>query len=102
MAQEIETIQTRNSTGFFDGLFGAINNALPLAANVAQLKIQGDVLKNQLLSQTLGAQPTAGPVAPPLAGPSPVAASGISQKTLVIGGAVLAGVLVLLLIFRRR
>lgn len=100
MAQEIETIQTRNSTGFFDGLFSVVNNALPLAANVAQLKIQGDVLKNQLLSQTPGAQPTVAPLAPSPVAPAP--ALGISQKTLVIGGAILAGVLVLFLLLRRR
>jgi len=99
MAQEIETLNTRNSAGFFDGLFGAINNALPLAANVAQLKIQGDVLKNQLLSQTLAAPATVGPLAPPPVAAAPV---GISQKTLLVGGAIVAALLVLLLILRRR
>ncbi len=56
MAQETAPLQTNNSVGgffgnLFSGLSSLVSSAAPVAANVYQLKLQADVLKNQSSGQ---------------------------------------------------
>lgn len=56
MAQETSPLQTNNSAGglfgsLFSGLSSLITSAAPVAANVYQLQLQSDILKNQSSGQ---------------------------------------------------
>lgn len=103
MPQEITALDTNNAAGVADGggFFGSLFNGLsklvttaaPVAANYYSLKMQGDTLKQQLLSQQTSA--AGKPAATTAAATSP------TVKPWMIWAGV-GGVVLLVLVLMRR
>lgn len=100
MAQEVNTIETRNTGGsFLDKILGAITGLAETAAPVYALQVQGDILKQQYASQASAASAASAPST----ASSPSAGMSAENKKWIVWGLIGAGILVVVgLIFRRR
>lgn len=113
MAQEVNPLQTNNSTGasgFFGGLLTGLSNlvttAAPVAANVYQLKTQADILKNQAANQLAQSQLQAAQLSAaaktPAPGMSPTAATLPKWVPYAVVGVIVFVVVAVVMRLRRR
>ena len=109
MPQEATSLNTQNAAGsasdsgffgsLFNGLGALVTSAAPAVANIYSLQMQGDILKNQQLTQ---ANTAAAAAAATAAKTAAATTSANTTKMWLIWGGVAAAVIIVLVLLRRR
>lgn len=110
MAQEVNTLETRNGAGgltgaigaFFGGIGKVVTAAAPLATDVYRLRLQSDTLRNQSAAELATLQAEQARLIASASQPGTPVLGGIWQPWMTGATALIGALLLLGLILRRR